>query len=67
MFNQNPLENKIFKTLNLESNDAWESYLETDIQINGFMEDGWFEKKKELGLHILDKEAKCQHLKDNTL
>ena len=46
VFNQNPLENKIFKTLNLESNDAWESYLETDIQINGFMEDGWFEKKE---------------------
>jgi|11BtaG_2_1085332.scaffolds.fasta_scaffold00646_2 hypothetical protein len=46
VFNQNPLENKIYKTLNLESNDAWESYLETDIQINGFMEDGWFEKKE---------------------
>ncbi len=46
VFNQNPLENKVFKTLNLESNDAWESYLETDIQINGFMEDGWFEKKE---------------------
>ena len=46
VFNQNPLENKIFKTLNLESNDAWEAYLETDIQINGFMEDGWFEKKE---------------------
>jgi len=46
VFNQNPLENKIFKTLNLESNDAWEAYLETDIQINGFMEDGWFQKKE---------------------
>ncbi len=46
VFNQNPLENKVFKTLNLESNDAWESYLETDIQINGFMEDGWFENKE---------------------
>ena len=46
VFNQNPLENKVFKTLNLESNDAWESYLETDIQINGFMQDGWFEKKE---------------------
>ena len=46
VFNQNPLENKIFKTLNLESNDAWEAYLETDIQTNGFMEDGWFEKKE---------------------
>tara|TARA_R110001606_G_scaffold317218_3_gene463999 strand:+ start:565 stop:2364 length:1800 start_codon:yes stop_codon:yes gene_type:complete len=46
VFNQNPLENKIFKTLNLESNDAWQSYLETDIQINGFMQGGWFEKKE---------------------
>ena len=46
VFNANPLENKIFKTLNLESDNAWESYLETDIQSNGFMEDGWFEKKE---------------------
>ena len=61
VFNRNPLENKIFKTLNLESNDAWESYLETDIQINGLWKMVGLKRKKELGLHILDKAEKCQH------
>lgn len=46
VFNINPLENKVFKTLNLESDNAWQAYMETDIQQNGLIEDGWFEKKE---------------------
>ena len=46
MFNQNPLENKIFKTINLESDQAWQANLETDIQQNGFIESTWFEEKE---------------------
>ena len=46
VFNQNPLENKIFKTLNLESDQAWQANLETDIQQNGFIDNTWFEKKE---------------------
>ncbi len=46
VFNINPLENKIFKTINLESDNAWQAYMETDIQQNGIIEDGWFEKKE---------------------
>ena len=46
VFNANPLENKIFKTINLESDNAWQAYMETDIQQNGIIEDGWFEKKE---------------------
>jgi len=46
VFNQNPLENKVFKTLDLQSDHAWEAYLETDIQDNGNIEDGWFEQKE---------------------
>ena len=46
VFNQNPLENKIFKTINLESDQAWQANLETDIQQNGFIESGWFEEKE---------------------
>lgn len=46
VFNQNPLENKIFKTINLESDQAWQANLETDIQQNGFIESDWFEEKE---------------------
>ena len=46
VFNQNPLENKIFKTINLESDQAWQANLETDIQQNGFIENTWFQEKE---------------------
>jgi len=46
VFNQNPLENKIFKTINLESDQAWQANLETDIQENGFIENTWFTEKE---------------------
>jgi hypothetical protein len=46
VFNQNPLENKIFKTINLESDQAWQANLETDIQQNGFIENTWFVEKE---------------------
>jgi len=46
VFNQQPLENKIFKTLNLESDAAWEATLVSDIQDTGFIDDDWFEKKE---------------------
>jgi len=46
VFNQNPLENKIFKTINLESDQAWQANLETDIQQNGFIDSTWFIKKE---------------------
>ena len=46
VFNQNPLENKIFKTINLESDQAWQANLETDIQQNGFIDSTWFKEKE---------------------
>lgn len=46
VFNDMPLDNKIFKTLNLESDDAWAAVLETDIQNTGRIDVGWFEKKE---------------------
>jgi hypothetical protein len=46
VFNENPLTNKLFKTLNLDSVSPWEATLETDIQQNGFIEDGWFTQKE---------------------
>jgi len=47
VFNEAPLQNKLFKTLNLESDDAWEATLTTDIQLTGFIDDAWFVKKEQ--------------------
>ena len=46
VFNESPLENKLFKTINLESDDSWETTLLTDIQTTGYIDDDWFEKKE---------------------
>ena len=46
VFNDAPLENKIFKTINLESTDPWKAELSTDLQTNGLIEYNWFEKKE---------------------
>jgi hypothetical protein len=47
IFNQNPLETKQFKTLNLEGDDSWDAILTTDIQTTGLIDDDWFEKKED--------------------
>lgn len=47
VFNTAPLENKLFKTINLEGDAAWSATLETDIQNSGFITDTWFEKKEQ--------------------
>ena len=46
VFNDVVLENKLFKTLELQGVDAWGATLETDIQHTGFIELGWFSKKE---------------------
>jgi hypothetical protein len=46
VFNVSPLENKLFKTLNLEGDDSWDATMDTDIQDSGFIEANWFEKKE---------------------
>lgn len=47
VFNTSPLENKLFKTLNLEGDAAWGANLLTDIQQSGFIDEPWFEKKEQ--------------------
>jgi len=47
VFNVSPLENKLFKTLNLEGDDAWAATLKTDIQDSGFIDYSYFEKKEQ--------------------
>lgn len=46
VFNQSPLENKLFKTLNLEGDDSWAATLVTDLQNSGNVSKEWFEKKE---------------------
>lgn len=46
VFNANALENKIFKTINLESDSSWTASLSTDIQTGGTINSEWFVKKE---------------------
>ncbi|MFN5250153.1 MAG: hypothetical protein ACK5DE_03845 [Bacteroidota bacterium] len=46
VFNASPLENKLFKTINLEGDAKWDVTLQTDLQFSGFIEANWFEKKE---------------------
>jgi hypothetical protein len=48
VFNTAPLENKLFKTLSLQGDDAWEALAQTDIQTTGFVQKDWFEKKEQV-------------------
>ena len=48
VFNDMPLENKLFKTVNLEGDDTWAATLRTDIQNSGFIEADWFEWKEQV-------------------
>ena len=46
VFNTSVLENKLFKTINLEGDAKWSAQLITDLQFSGFINDDWFEKKE---------------------
>lgn len=47
VLNDSPLENKLFKTLNLEGDAKWSAQISTDIQSSGYIELDWFEKKEQ--------------------
>jgi hypothetical protein len=46
VFNTSVLENKLFKTINLEGDAAWSAQLITDLQFSGFIQENWFERKE---------------------
>ena len=46
VFNTAALENKLFKTINIEGDAPWGATLETDLQVSGFIDQSWFEKKE---------------------
>lgn len=46
VINSSPLENKLFKTLNLEGDAPWDAKLETDLQATGFIDAEYFDLKE---------------------
>lgn len=46
VFNDVPLENKVFKTINLEGDSSWSGTFVTDLQSSGFISAAWFERKE---------------------
>lgn len=46
VFNMAPLENKLFKTIDLQGDSVWSTTLQTDLQVSGFIQANWFEKKE---------------------
>jgi hypothetical protein len=46
VFNISPLENKLFKTIDLQGDSIWSTTLQTDLQTSGFIQASWFEKKE---------------------
>ena len=46
VLNQAVLENKLFKTIDLQGDSTWNVQLQTDLQNSGFIEAGWFQKKE---------------------
>jgi len=47
VFNDSPLINKLFKTINIEGDDAWAATMNTDLQSGGFIQANYFEKKEQ--------------------
>lgn len=46
VFNDLPLENKLFKTITLQGDSIWDVNLISDLQDSGFIQYDWFEKKE---------------------
>lgn len=46
VFNESPLENKLYKTINIEGTDTWDVTLTSDQQVTGFINEEYFEKKE---------------------
>ena len=46
VFNVQPLENKLFKTIALQSDSSWNLTLDSDIQSGASIDSTWFEKKE---------------------
>lgn len=48
VFNDGVLENKLFKTVDIQGDDVWSAELYTDIQDTGFVQANWYDKKEQV-------------------
>jgi hypothetical protein len=48
VFNDGVLENKLFKTVDIQGDDVWAAELYTDIQDTGYVEASWYDKKEQV-------------------
>jgi len=46
VINDLPLENKLFKTMDLVGDAPWAATMTTDLQYSGFIDQNWFERKE---------------------
>ena len=46
VLNEAVLENKLFKTIDLQGDASWDVQLETDLQNSGYINSDWFELKE---------------------
>ena len=46
VINDLPLENKLFKTMDLVGDAPWDATMTTDLQYTGFIDEDWFEEKE---------------------
>ena len=46
VINDLPLENKLFKTMDLVGDAPWAATMTTDLQYSGFINENWFEEKE---------------------
>jgi len=46
VINDAVLENKLFKTIDIQGDSAWSMTLSTDLQNSGFINSNWFERKE---------------------
>lgn len=47
IFNESPIENKLFKTIALQGDDSWDVTINSDIQTSGNIDQSWFTKKEQ--------------------
>lgn len=46
VINDAVIENKLYKTIDLQGDSSWDMQLVTDLQSSGYIEDSWFSKKE---------------------
>ena len=60
VINESVLENKLFKTIELQGDSTWEATLVTDIQDSGYVQANWYDKKEQVYFAFIRNNASGQ-------